>query len=107
MYGVNIIHGIRERLLYIVSVYLVKLSDSGYFMSLIVMPPRFKSKAHELKLQDPSHGNGERQPLAGKNKTDPGDLGKSLDPVYQSVKVQTTQAEFLEGRQATPHFLTT
>ncbi|KER21777.1 hypothetical protein T265_09963 [Opisthorchis viverrini] len=27
----------------------------------------------------------ERQPLTDKNKTDPGDLGKSLDPVYQSV----------------------
>ncbi|GAA51611.1 hypothetical protein CLF_106463 [Clonorchis sinensis] len=28
---------------------------------------------------------GERQPLNNKNKTDPGTLGKSLDPVYQSV----------------------
>ncbi|KER28970.1 hypothetical protein T265_04267 [Opisthorchis viverrini] len=28
---------------------------------------------------------GERQPLTYKNKTDPGNLGKSLDPVYQSV----------------------
>ncbi|KER29230.1 hypothetical protein T265_04078 [Opisthorchis viverrini] len=28
---------------------------------------------------------GERQPLTDKNKTDPGNLGKSLDPVYQSV----------------------
>ncbi|KER22846.1 hypothetical protein T265_09121 [Opisthorchis viverrini] len=27
----------------------------------------------------------ERQPLTDKNKTDPGNLGKSLDPVYQSV----------------------
>ncbi|KER22020.1 hypothetical protein T265_09774 [Opisthorchis viverrini] len=27
----------------------------------------------------------ERQPLTNKNKTDPGNLGKSLDPVYQSV----------------------
>ncbi|KER27957.1 hypothetical protein T265_05082 [Opisthorchis viverrini] len=29
--------------------------------------------------------SGERQPLTDKNKTDPGNLGKSLDPVYQSV----------------------
>ncbi|GAA41702.2 hypothetical protein CLF_105176 [Clonorchis sinensis] len=30
--------------------------------------------------------HGERQPLSDKNKTDPGNLGKSLDPVYQSMK---------------------
>ncbi|KER24489.1 hypothetical protein T265_07855 [Opisthorchis viverrini] len=30
--------------------------------------------------------SGERQPLTDKNKTDPENLGKSLDPVYQSVK---------------------
>ncbi|GAA57052.1 hypothetical protein CLF_112062 [Clonorchis sinensis] len=30
-------------------------------------------------------GHGERQLLNDKNKTDPGNLGKSLDPVYQSV----------------------
>ncbi|GAA49386.1 hypothetical protein CLF_102952 [Clonorchis sinensis] len=29
--------------------------------------------------------SSERQPLNDKNKTDPGNLGKSLDPVYQSV----------------------
>ncbi|KER21747.1 hypothetical protein T265_09986 [Opisthorchis viverrini] len=29
--------------------------------------------------------SGERQPLIDKNKSDPGNLGKSLDPVYQSV----------------------
>ncbi|KER23298.1 hypothetical protein T265_08783 [Opisthorchis viverrini] len=29
--------------------------------------------------------SGEREPLTDKNKTDPGDLGNSLDPVYQSV----------------------
>ncbi|GAA48818.1 hypothetical protein CLF_102073 [Clonorchis sinensis] len=29
---------------------------------------------------------GERQPLNDKNKTDPGNLGEGLDPVYQSVK---------------------
>ncbi|KER27158.1 hypothetical protein T265_13856, partial [Opisthorchis viverrini] len=29
--------------------------------------------------------DGERQPLTDKNKTDPGNLGESLDPVYQSV----------------------
>ncbi|KER21317.1 hypothetical protein T265_10320 [Opisthorchis viverrini] len=27
----------------------------------------------------------ERQPLTDKNKTDPGNLGNSLDPLYQSV----------------------
>ncbi|KER23032.1 hypothetical protein T265_14727, partial [Opisthorchis viverrini] len=37
---------------------------------------------------------GERQPLTDKNKTDPGNLGKSLDPVYQSVKsVKLTQTD--------------
>ncbi|GAA48958.1 hypothetical protein CLF_102266 [Clonorchis sinensis] len=30
-------------------------------------------------------GHGERQPLNDKNKTDPGNLGESLDPVCQSV----------------------
>ncbi|GAA50827.1 hypothetical protein CLF_105109 [Clonorchis sinensis] len=30
-------------------------------------------------------GHGERQPLNDKNETDPGNLGESLDPVYQSV----------------------
>ncbi|KER31274.1 LOW QUALITY PROTEIN: hypothetical protein T265_13015 [Opisthorchis viverrini] len=30
-------------------------------------------------------GPSERQPLTGKNKTDPRNLGKSHDPVYQSV----------------------
>ncbi|KER21200.1 hypothetical protein T265_10426 [Opisthorchis viverrini] len=29
--------------------------------------------------------SSERQPLTDKNKTDPGNLGKSLDPVYQSL----------------------
>ncbi|GAA48079.1 hypothetical protein CLF_101152 [Clonorchis sinensis] len=29
--------------------------------------------------------HGERQPLNDKNKSDPGNLGESLDPVYQSV----------------------
>ncbi|KAG5449585.1 Mitochondrial pyruvate carrier 2 [Clonorchis sinensis] len=29
--------------------------------------------------------SGERQPLSDKNKTDQGNLGESLDPVYQSV----------------------
>ncbi|KER21534.1 hypothetical protein T265_15067, partial [Opisthorchis viverrini] len=28
---------------------------------------------------------GERQPLTDKNKSDPGNLGNSLDPVYQSL----------------------
>ncbi|KER24000.1 hypothetical protein T265_08244 [Opisthorchis viverrini] len=32
---------------------------------------------------------GERQPLTDKNKTDPGNFGKSLDPVYQSVNPAT------------------
>ncbi|KER20907.1 hypothetical protein T265_15216, partial [Opisthorchis viverrini] len=32
----------------------------------------------------------ERQPLTDKNKTDPGNLGKSLDPVYQSVNPLTS-----------------
>ncbi|GAA55221.1 hypothetical protein CLF_107342 [Clonorchis sinensis] len=30
-------------------------------------------------------GHGERQPLNDKNKTDPGNSGEGLDPVYQSV----------------------
>ncbi|GAA55638.1 hypothetical protein CLF_108558 [Clonorchis sinensis] len=30
-------------------------------------------------------GHGERQPLNDKNKTDPGNLGESLDPVYRSA----------------------
>ncbi|KER26724.1 hypothetical protein T265_06086 [Opisthorchis viverrini] len=38
-------------------------------------------------------GEGERQPLADKNKTDPGSLGKCLDPVYQSIYVSPKMAE--------------
>ncbi|KER23964.1 hypothetical protein T265_08261 [Opisthorchis viverrini] len=34
-------------------------------------------------------GSGEREPLTDKNETDPGNLGKSLDPVYQSVNLGT------------------
>ncbi|GAA53857.1 hypothetical protein CLF_111321 [Clonorchis sinensis] len=41
-------------------------------------------------------GHGERRPLNDKNKTDPGNLGGSLDPVYQSVirEVRTLSTVF-------------
>ncbi|KER33598.1 hypothetical protein T265_00493 [Opisthorchis viverrini] len=45
-------------------------------------PPLHPSAMH---CGSKSRCAGERQPLTDKNKTDPGDLGKSLDPVYQSV----------------------
>ncbi|GAA48738.1 pol-related protein [Clonorchis sinensis] len=44
--------------------------------------------ANRIFTVDPANtrrGNGERQPLNDKNKTDPGNLGESLAPVYQSV----------------------
>ncbi|GAA51091.1 hypothetical protein CLF_105573 [Clonorchis sinensis] len=44
--------------------------------------------ANRFFTVDPANtrwGHGERQPLNDKNKTDPGNLGESLDPVYQSV----------------------
>ncbi|GAA52358.1 hypothetical protein CLF_107924 [Clonorchis sinensis] len=44
--------------------------------------------ANRFFTVDPANtrrGQGEWQPLNGKNKTDPGNLGESLDPVYQSV----------------------
>ncbi|KER21698.1 hypothetical protein T265_10042 [Opisthorchis viverrini] len=40
---------------------------------------------------------GERQPLTDKNKTDPGNLGKSLDPVYQSVNPLIRSRNILSG----------
>ncbi|KER29953.1 hypothetical protein T265_03541 [Opisthorchis viverrini] len=40
-----------------------------------------KTSASQISIRS----SGERQPLTDKNKTDPGNLGKSLDPVYQSV----------------------
>ncbi|GAA49947.1 hypothetical protein CLF_103817 [Clonorchis sinensis] len=43
-----------------------------------------------LRQRDlPGAITGERQPLNDKNKTDPGNLGESLDPVCQSVIRQT------------------
>ncbi|KER23973.1 hypothetical protein T265_08269 [Opisthorchis viverrini] len=47
-----------------------------------------QSLANRFFTVDPKNtrrGHSERQPLTDKNKTDPGNLGKSLDPVYQSV----------------------
>ncbi|GAA48884.1 NADH dehydrogenase (ubiquinone) 1 alpha subcomplex 8 [Clonorchis sinensis] len=44
--------------------------------------------ANRFFTVDPANtrrGHGERRPLNDKNKTDPGNLGESLDPVYQSV----------------------
>ncbi|GAA56201.1 hypothetical protein CLF_110262 [Clonorchis sinensis] len=44
--------------------------------------------ANRFFTVDPANtrrGHGERQPLNDKNKTDPGNLGESLDPVYQPV----------------------
>ncbi|GAA57922.1 hypothetical protein CLF_113352 [Clonorchis sinensis] len=44
--------------------------------------------ANRFFTVDPANtrrGHGERQLLNDKNKTDPGNLGESLDPVYQSV----------------------
>ncbi|GAA54029.1 hypothetical protein CLF_111929 [Clonorchis sinensis] len=44
--------------------------------------------ANRFFTVDPANtrqGHGERQPLNDKNKTDPGNLSESLDPVYQSV----------------------
>ncbi|GAA49870.1 hypothetical protein CLF_103700 [Clonorchis sinensis] len=44
--------------------------------------------ANRFSTVDPVNtrwGHGDRQPLNGRNKTDPGNLGESLDPVYQSV----------------------
>ncbi|GAA52439.1 hypothetical protein CLF_108081 [Clonorchis sinensis] len=46
--------------------------------------------ANRFFTVDPANawrGHGERQPLNDKNKTDPGNLGESLDPVYQSVNL--------------------
>ncbi|GAA48193.1 hypothetical protein CLF_101297 [Clonorchis sinensis] len=46
--------------------------------------------ANRFFTVDPANtrrGHGERQLLNDKNKTDPGNLGKSLAPVYQSVNV--------------------
>ncbi|KAG5445259.1 hypothetical protein CSKR_110440 [Clonorchis sinensis] len=49
-----------------------------------------------------NHGpSGERQPLNDKNKTDPGILGESLDPVYQSVNPTSNQAQW-ESRSPHP-----
>ncbi|GAA52707.1 hypothetical protein CLF_108652 [Clonorchis sinensis] len=45
--------------------------------------------ANRFFTVDPANtrrGHGERQLLNDKNKTDPGNLGESLDPVYQSTK---------------------
>ncbi|KER19095.1 hypothetical protein T265_15662, partial [Opisthorchis viverrini] len=47
-----------------------------------------QSLANRFFTVDPANtrrGHSERQPLTDRNKTDPGNLGKSLDPVYQSV----------------------
>ncbi|GAA57706.1 hypothetical protein CLF_113101 [Clonorchis sinensis] len=44
--------------------------------------------ANRFFTVDPANtrwGHDERQPLNDKNKTDPGNLGESLDPAYQSV----------------------
>ncbi|GAA50905.1 hypothetical protein CLF_105204 [Clonorchis sinensis] len=44
--------------------------------------------ANRFFAVDPANtrrGHGEQQPLNDKNKTDPGNLGESLDPVYESV----------------------
>ncbi|GAA52054.1 hypothetical protein CLF_107272 [Clonorchis sinensis] len=44
--------------------------------------------ANRFFTADPENtrrGHGDRQPLSDKNETDPGNLGESLDPVYQSV----------------------
>ncbi|GAA57558.1 hypothetical protein CLF_112890, partial [Clonorchis sinensis] len=44
--------------------------------------------ANRFFVVDPANtrrAHGERQPLNDKNKTDPGNLGRSLDPVYQSA----------------------
>ncbi|GAA57660.1 hypothetical protein CLF_113037 [Clonorchis sinensis] len=38
-------------------------------------------------------GHGEQQPLSDKNKTDPGNLGESLNPVYQSANPWAAQAQ--------------
>ncbi|KER32761.1 hypothetical protein T265_01245 [Opisthorchis viverrini] len=40
----------------------------------------------------------ERQPLTDKNKTDPGDLGKSLDPVCQSVSLVGERPVVVESK---------
>ncbi|KAG5452651.1 hypothetical protein CSKR_112447 [Clonorchis sinensis] len=37
-------------------------------------------------LNQEKEGESERQPLNDKNKADPGNLGESLNPVYQSCK---------------------
>ncbi|GAA51917.1 hypothetical protein CLF_107012 [Clonorchis sinensis] len=54
--------------------------------------------ANRFFTVDPANtrrGYGERQLLNDKNKTDPGNLGKSLAPVYQSVKIRAILAKFL------------
>ncbi|GAA49184.1 hypothetical protein CLF_102639 [Clonorchis sinensis] len=45
----------------------------------------FKLRAHNF-IKQTFFISGKRHPLNEKNKTDPGNLGESLDPVYQSVK---------------------
>ncbi|GAA47162.1 Y+L amino acid transporter 1 [Clonorchis sinensis] len=53
--------------------------------------------ANRVFTVDPANtrrGHGERQPLNDRNKNDPGNLGESLDPVYQSVNKQQTNMVF-------------
>ncbi|KER33746.1 hypothetical protein T265_00430 [Opisthorchis viverrini] len=49
--------------------------------------PRITPPLHHFAMhcESKSRCAGERQPLTDKNKTHPGNFGKSLDPVYQSV----------------------
>ncbi|KER20996.1 hypothetical protein T265_10574 [Opisthorchis viverrini] len=48
-------------------------------------PEGLKNERTMCSISRNKCSTGERQPLTDKNKTDPGNLGKSLDPVYQSV----------------------
>ncbi|KAG5448078.1 hypothetical protein CSKR_114139 [Clonorchis sinensis] len=55
----------------------------------VTTAPQDEDSAHRLPVSHadftPTNQQRERQLLNDKNKTDPGNLGKSLAPVYQSV----------------------
>ncbi|KAG5441568.1 hypothetical protein CSKR_111418 [Clonorchis sinensis] len=66
-------------------------SVSGLCVTVMVsfLPPQFlifRIAWGNIYEPGTEHIRSERQPLNDKNKTDPGNLGEGLDPVYQSVK---------------------
>ncbi|GAA54054.1 pol-related protein [Clonorchis sinensis] len=64
----------------------VGLKSVDYETRLVLLnlfPMDYRCLRGDLILAHALFEQGERQPLNEKNKTDPGDLGESLDPVYQ------------------------